>query len=133
MPLDLRTSTAHHEQSMLQQISCKEVVMRARFLGTDPDSQVDNSPTLFVTDRTDRRTFIAQGWKVTDPEALADVGPVPDHEAIIERYLRMCSSSTCVATKTRRASTDHPAHRAWPGDPAALLRVSVHGLPAGSP
>jgi hypothetical protein len=69
---------------MLQQISCKEVVMRARFLGTDPDSQVDNSPTLFATDRTDRRTFIAQGWKVTDPEALADVGPVPDHEAIIE-------------------------------------------------
>lgn len=58
--------------------------MQARFLGKDPDSQVDNSPTLFVTDRTDRRTFIAQGWKVTDPQALADVGPVPDHEGIIE-------------------------------------------------
>jgi hypothetical protein len=58
--------------------------MRARFLGKDPDSQVDNSPTLFATDRTDRRTFIAQGWKVTDPQALADVGLVPDHEAIIE-------------------------------------------------
>ena len=58
--------------------------MHARFLGKDPDSQVDNSPTLFVTDRTDRRTFIAQGWKVTNPEALADVGPIPDHEGIIE-------------------------------------------------
>jgi hypothetical protein len=58
--------------------------MRAKFLGKDPDSQVDNSPTLFATDRTDRRTFIAQGWKVTDPQALADVGKVPDHEAIIE-------------------------------------------------
>jgi hypothetical protein len=58
--------------------------MHARFLGKDPDSQVDNSPTLFVTDRTDRRTFIAQGWKVTDPQALADAGPVPDHEGIIE-------------------------------------------------
>lgn len=58
--------------------------MRARFLGKDPDSQVDNSPTLFITDRTDRRTFIAQGWKVTDPQALADVGPVPEHEGIIE-------------------------------------------------
>jgi hypothetical protein len=58
--------------------------LHARFLGKDPESQVDNSPTLFATDRTDRRTFIAQGWKVTDPEALADVGPVPDHEAIIE-------------------------------------------------
>jgi hypothetical protein len=59
-------------------------MMRARFLGKDPDSQVDNSPTLFVTDRTDRRTFIAQGWKVTDPQVLADVGAVPDHETIIE-------------------------------------------------
>lgn len=58
--------------------------MHARFLGKDPDSQVDNSPTLFVTDRTDRRTYIAQGWKVADPQVLADVGPVPDHEALIE-------------------------------------------------
>jgi hypothetical protein len=58
--------------------------MRARFLGKDPDSQVDNSPTLFVTDRTDRRTFIAQGWKVTDPQILTDVGTIPDHETLIE-------------------------------------------------
>jgi hypothetical protein len=29
-------------------------------------------------------TYIAQGWRVTDPEALADVGRVPDHETLIE-------------------------------------------------
>lgn len=58
--------------------------MRALFLGKDPDSQVDQSPTLFATDRTDRVTYIAQGWKVTDPQALADIGPVPDHETLIE-------------------------------------------------
>lgn len=58
--------------------------MRAWLLGKDPDSQVDNSPTLFATDRTDRVTYIAQGWKVTDPQVLADVGPVPDHETLIE-------------------------------------------------
>jgi hypothetical protein len=58
--------------------------VRARFLGKDPSSQVDNSPTLFATDRTDRLTYIAQGWKVTDPQALADVGPVPDGETLIE-------------------------------------------------
>jgi hypothetical protein len=58
--------------------------MRARFLGKDPDSQVENSPTLFATDRTDRVTYIAQGWKVTDPIALSDIGPVPDHETLIE-------------------------------------------------
>lgn len=58
--------------------------MRVRFLGKDPDSQVDQSPTLFSTDRTDRVTYIAQGWKVTDPQALADIGPVPDHETLVE-------------------------------------------------
>jgi hypothetical protein len=58
--------------------------LRARFLGKDPDSQEGQSPTLFATDRTDRRTYIAQGWIVTDPETLADVGPVPHGEAIIE-------------------------------------------------
>jgi hypothetical protein len=58
--------------------------VKLTFLGKDPDSQVDNSPTLFATDRTDRTTYIAQGWKVTDPEALAVIGPVPDHETLIE-------------------------------------------------
>ena len=51
--------------------------MHAHFLGKDPDSQEGQSPTLFATDRTDRTTYIAQGWKVTDPQALADIGPVP--------------------------------------------------------
>lgn len=58
--------------------------MRARLLGKDPESQVGNSPTLFATDRTDRVTYIAQGWKVTDPQVLAEIGEVPDHEALIE-------------------------------------------------
>lgn len=58
--------------------------MHARLLGKDPDSTEGASPTLFVTDRTDRVTYIAQGWKVTDPQVLADVGPVPDHETLIE-------------------------------------------------
>jgi hypothetical protein len=61
-----------------------EARMRAQFLGKDPDSQVGNSPTLFATDRTDRRTYIAQGWRVTDPQALADIGPIPDHETLVE-------------------------------------------------
>ncbi|MBV9010853.1 MAG: hypothetical protein JO272_02175 [Pseudonocardiales bacterium] len=58
--------------------------MRARFLGKDPESWSGQSPSLFATDRTDRKTYIAQGWPVTDPQALADVGPVPEGEAIIE-------------------------------------------------
>jgi hypothetical protein len=58
--------------------------MRARFLGVDPESSEGDSPTLFTTDRADRVTYIAQGWKVTDPQALADIGPVPEHETLIE-------------------------------------------------
>jgi hypothetical protein len=58
--------------------------MRAKFLGKDPNSQGGQSPTLFATDRTDRVTFIAQGWKVTDPQVLADIGDVPEHETLIE-------------------------------------------------
>jgi hypothetical protein len=58
--------------------------MRAWFLGKDPESQYDYSPTLYATDRTDRKTYIAQGWKVTDSQVLADIGPVPDHEALVE-------------------------------------------------
>ncbi len=58
--------------------------MRARFLGKDPSSQEGQSPTLFATDRTDRKTYIAQSWVVTGPQTLADVGPVPEGEAIIE-------------------------------------------------
>ncbi len=58
--------------------------MRAHFLGKDPESIEGESATLFATDRADRVTYIAQGWKVTDPQVLADVGPVPDHETLIE-------------------------------------------------
>jgi hypothetical protein len=39
--------------------------MRARFLGKDPGSTEGDSPTLFATDRT-------------------DVGPVPEHETLID-------------------------------------------------
>ncbi len=58
--------------------------MRAWFLGKDPSSQEGQSPTLFATDRTDRKTYIAQGWVVTDPEALADIGLIPEGEALVE-------------------------------------------------
>lgn len=58
--------------------------MELRFLGKDPNSAEGDSPTLWATDRTDRKTHIAQGWVVTDPQALAAVGPIPEGEALIE-------------------------------------------------
>jgi hypothetical protein len=58
--------------------------MRAEFMGKDPASEVDDCPALFRTDRTDRTTFLVQGWRVTDGQALADVGDVPPHEGVLE-------------------------------------------------
>lgn len=58
--------------------------MRARFIGKDPQSDIDNCPSLFATDRTDRQTFVVQGWKVTDDKALDDIGTVPSHEGLVE-------------------------------------------------
>jgi hypothetical protein len=58
--------------------------MRAYFLGADPTSQYGSSPTLYATDRSDRVTFLLQGWVVTDRDALADVGEVPAGEGLVE-------------------------------------------------
>ena len=58
--------------------------MKLRFLGKDPDSGDGNSPTLFATDRTDRKTYLVRGWEVTDPEALREAGENPPGEALIE-------------------------------------------------
>lgn len=58
--------------------------MHVRFLGKDPASEQDGSPTLFATDRTDRATYIVQGWKVRDVQVRHEIGEVPDHEDIVE-------------------------------------------------
>ncbi len=89
--------------------------MHVRFLGKDPDSQEGQSPTLFATDRTDRKTYIAQGWVVTDPVALAELGDIPPGEAVIESpadVLRFaeevrgaCSSARSSPGSSARSST----------------------------
>lgn len=57
--------------------------MRVRSIGKDPESQYKNSPTQFATDRTDRKTFLIQGW-MSDGNALADVNGTPGHGDIVE-------------------------------------------------
>jgi hypothetical protein len=58
------------------------------FAGRPVADAVRDRPTDRPTDRTDgrtdRKTYIAQGWLVTDPDALADVGAVPPGEAVVE-------------------------------------------------
>jgi hypothetical protein len=54
--------------------------MRLTFVGKDPDSNPTGSPTVY---RTDRGSWVVQGWVVTDPEALAQMD-VPEGEACVE-------------------------------------------------
>jgi hypothetical protein len=55
--------------------------VRLTFLGKDPDSKTDDSPTIYATDRG---TYVVQGWIVTDSEALSELGDLPDGETVIE-------------------------------------------------
>jgi hypothetical protein len=52
--------------------------MRLTFLGKE--SSPGDSPTLY---ETDRGTYVIQGWKVTDDEALAQMR-IPANEECIE-------------------------------------------------
>jgi hypothetical protein len=56
--------------------------MRIRFLGKE--TQGGGSPTLYDTDGTmyGKDVYILQGWKVTDPEVLAQLD-IPEHETVL--------------------------------------------------
>ena len=61
--------------------------MALTFLGKDPNSGVDESPTVW----DDGDAYVLQGWRITDPATLAQVGNVPDHETVIRFPKRMMS------------------------------------------
>lgn len=54
--------------------------MRLTFIGKDPDSNPTGSPALY---RTDRRSWVVQGWVVTDLDALAQMD-IPKGETCVE-------------------------------------------------
>jgi len=59
--------------------------MRLTFIGKDPESNPTGSPTVY---RTDRETWVVQGWPVTDPDALAQMD-IPAGEGAVEIPDRM--------------------------------------------
>jgi hypothetical protein len=59
--------------------------MALRFMGKDPQSPVNDSPTIY--DNGD--TYVVQGWKVVDPATVAELGDIPDHETVVEIPKRM--------------------------------------------
>jgi hypothetical protein len=65
--------------------------MALRFLGKDPDSLHGDSPSLW----DDGDTYVMQGWRVTDPAAIAELlqaagrDHVPEPETLIRFPKRM--------------------------------------------
>ncbi|BCJ76180.1 hypothetical protein CS0771_57240 [Catellatospora sp. IY07-71] len=60
--------------------------MALKFLGKDPNSPSGGSPTIYLD--TERDTYVVQGWRVEDPERLAQMA-IPGHETVVEipRYM----------------------------------------------
>lgn len=54
--------------------------MELTYVATDPASEPFNSPTLY---RTDRDSWVVQGWVVDDPAALAKLN-IPEGETCVE-------------------------------------------------
>lgn len=59
--------------------------MKLTFVAVDPDSVPNGSPTLY---KTDRGSWVVQGWVVTDPDALKQMN-VPEGETVVEIPDRM--------------------------------------------
>ena len=59
--------------------------MRIQFVGKDPESNPTGSPTVY---RTDRESWIIQGWVIDDPEVLAEMS-IPEGESAVEIPDRM--------------------------------------------
>ncbi|MEU4191466.1 hypothetical protein AB0E69_06190 [Kribbella sp. NPDC026611] len=59
--------------------------MKLTLVAGDPDSHPTNSPTLY---KTDRGSWVVQGWVVDDPDALATLN-LPDSETAVEIPDRM--------------------------------------------
>ncbi len=59
--------------------------MKLNLVAKDPDSVPDGSPTLY---RTDRQTWVIQGWVVADADALAAMD-IPEGETCVEIPDRM--------------------------------------------
>jgi hypothetical protein len=68
--MQLRTLSSTH----------REREMELNFVAKDPGSEPSGSPTLY---RTDRQSWVVQGWVVTDPNALA-IMDLPDGETCVE-------------------------------------------------
>ena len=59
--------------------------MALQFLGKDPESEYNGSPAVW----DDGDCYVIQGWRITDPGTLAQVGTVPAPETVLRFLKRM--------------------------------------------
>jgi hypothetical protein len=59
--------------------------MALKFLGKDPESPLNDSPTIY----DNGETYVVQGWRIADPAVLAELGELPEHETVVEIPKRM--------------------------------------------
>jgi hypothetical protein len=77
------------------QYSERSAVVSLRFIGKDPDSPNNGSPTVWL-DEADR-SIVIQGWRITDERTMSEITaakPVPDHETVIRVPARMAAFLT---------------------------------------
>jgi hypothetical protein len=66
--------------------------MSLRFIGVDPDSPNNWSPTVWL-DEADG-SIVIQGWKIADEHTMCEITAaklVPDHEAVVSVPARMAA------------------------------------------
>jgi hypothetical protein len=64
--------------------------MPLHFIGKDPDSPNNGSPTVWRDDKDG--SIVVQGWRIGDEETLATItatGPIPSHETVVRVPRRM--------------------------------------------
>ena len=64
--------------------------MAMRFVGKDPGSPNNGSPTVWVDEKDG--SIVIQGWRIDDAETLEDIeatAPIPDHETVVRIPRRM--------------------------------------------
>jgi hypothetical protein len=68
----------------------RKAAMALRFIGVDPDSPNNGSPTVWLDE--DDQSIVIQGWKVIDDHTISEItatGPIPDHETVVRLPARM--------------------------------------------
>jgi hypothetical protein len=78
--LDDSSTTADASKECTTPQHREDEIVRIRFVAKDPDSVPDQSPTLY---KTDRDSWLVQGWVVTDSSMLAEMN-IPEGETVVE-------------------------------------------------